>query len=59
MTRTLEELLAEDDPAWPLVQTWVKEARVPVEVLPTDEVGRGQALVETQVTVRSPMGAVI
>jgi hypothetical protein len=59
MTRPLEELLTVDDPAWPLVQSWVKEAHVRVEALPADEVGRGQALVETQVTVRSPMGAVI
>jgi hypothetical protein len=57
--RSLQELLAVDDPAWPLVQSWIREATNPVEVLPPDDRHRGQALEDTQVTIRSPMGALI
>src|SRR5262249_6162259 len=57
--RILEELLDTNDPAWPLVQSWVREATNAVEVLPPSDPARGEALVATQVTTRSPMGAVI
>jgi hypothetical protein len=57
--RSLQELLTTDEPAWPLVQSWVREASNPVEVLAPSEPARSEALVATQVTVRSPMGAVI
>ena len=57
--RSLQELLDTDEPAWPLVQSWLREATNPVEVLPPSEPARAEALVATQVTVRSPMGAVI
>jgi Protein of unknown function DUF2625 len=57
--RSLNELLNRDEPAWPLVQSWIEEARNPVEVLPASEPGNGAALVATQVTTRSPMGAII
>ena len=56
--RSLAELLATDEPAWPLVRGWIDAATKPVEVLPAGD-DRGQELVNTQVTVRSPMGAVI
>lgn len=59
MSRSLQELLAVPDPAWPMVTGWIGAAQVPVEVLPVDEERRGQALLESQVTVSSPMGAVI
>lgn len=55
--RSLSELLS-DDPAWPLVQKWVATATNPVEVLPGEQTAREKALVQTQVTTRSPMGAV-
>src|SRR5262245_57216917 len=32
--RALQELLNVDEPAWPLVQSWLREATNPVEVLP-------------------------
>src|SRR5437764_1011803 len=53
--RSLEELLRVDDPAWPLVMGWIADAKNPVEVLTPDPVRRGQALVQTQVTIGSPM----
>src|SRR5215813_320832 len=57
--RPLQELLNTDEPAWPLVQSWLQEATSPVEVLPPSDPARGEALVATQVTTRSPMGAII
>jgi hypothetical protein len=57
--KPLEELLNRDDPAWPLVQDWINAASNAVEVLPANETQRGAALYETQVTTRSPLGAVI
>jgi hypothetical protein len=57
--RTLKELLNNEDPAWPLVQAWVRKAANPCEVLPASEPARSDALVAIQVTTRSPMGAVI
>ncbi len=48
-----------DEPAWPQVESWLKASCYPVEVLPPDEQRRQEALLETQVTVRSPMGAVV
>jgi hypothetical protein len=58
MKRELRELVNQDEPAWPLVQKWISEATNPVEVLPTGPV-RSEALLATQVTTRSPMGAII
>jgi hypothetical protein len=57
--RPLQELLEATEPAWPAVQRWIAEAKNSVEVLPAEEAQRIQFLVETQVTTRSPMGAVI
>jgi hypothetical protein len=58
MMRTLEELIHNEDPALPLVAEWVRLAVRPVEVLPPSP-ARGDALVRTQVTTRSPMGAIV
>jgi hypothetical protein len=58
--KTLQELINRDDPAWPLVQQWVAEAKNPVEVLPRpDDAVREKALLAVQVTTRSPMGAIV
>jgi len=57
--RPLEELLEREEPAWPVVQTWVSAASNVVEVLPPDPVRRDEALFDVQVTTRSPMGAVV
>jgi hypothetical protein len=55
--RSLSELTATDDPAWPLVQQWLAGAPNTV-VLPVDRHQAEAALTKLQVTLRSPMGAV-
>ncbi len=57
--RTIDELLDLDDPGWPMVQAWIADATNRVEVLPPNEATRADALLATQVTTRSPMGAII
>jgi hypothetical protein len=57
--RPLEQLIETREPAWPIVQEWIAEARNRVEVLPPREPDRGDALVALQITTRSAMGAVI
>jgi hypothetical protein len=57
--RTLEELVDEQDPAWPIVQGWIDAASNNVEVLPADRDEADAALVKLQVTTRSPMGAIV
>ncbi|MBI3851003.1 MAG: DUF2625 domain-containing protein [Verrucomicrobia bacterium] len=57
--KTLQELINREDPAWPLVRQWIAEAANPVEILPPpDDATRERALINTQVTTRSPMGAI-
>jgi len=57
--RTLNELINTSDPAWPLVKSWIEYATNQVEVLPKDNKKADSALFQTQVTTRSPMGAII
>src|SRR5439155_15137909 len=56
--RPLRELINDKEPAWPLVEQWIGEAAIDVEVLPTDRATAEAALYATQVTTRSPMGAI-
>jgi hypothetical protein len=56
--RTLEQLLEKKDPAWPIVQKWIAEAKNEVIVLPTTPERGAETLVGLQVTTRSPMGAI-
>jgi hypothetical protein len=56
--RPLHELINLNDPGFPLVREWIEAAIRPVEVLPPSD-SRDDALVETQVTTRSPMGAIV
>jgi hypothetical protein len=56
--RPLHELIDNHEPAWPLVEHWIGQAAIDVEVLPTDRVTGEAALYATQVTTRSPMGAI-
>ena len=56
--KSLQDLLS-DDPAWPLVREWIAAASNRVEVLPAREPDRSRALEESQVTTRSPMGALV
>jgi hypothetical protein len=57
--RALEELVTTPDPAWPLVQSWIAVASNPVDVLPVDREAGDAALLQLQVTTRSPMGAIV
>lgn len=57
--RPLNELVNREDPAWPLIQGWIRSAKVPVEVLPVDRQAGDAALVALQVTTRSPLGAMV
>lgn len=56
--RALAELIDLEEPAWPLVQEWIAGAAVSVEVLSADPMAGDAALHATQVTTRSPMGAI-
>jgi hypothetical protein len=56
--RPLKELINLDDPAFPLVKQWAEAAVRPVEILPPSA-AREDALVQMQVTTRSPMGAIV
>ena len=57
--RPLKELVNTVDPGWPLVKTWIDSAKNKVQVLPHDTVKGEDALYKTQVTTRSPMGAIV
>lgn len=57
--RSIEELINKEDPGWILVEEWIKSAKNKVEILPVDASKARDALYQTQVTTRSPMGAII
>jgi hypothetical protein len=57
--RTLQDLTSSIEPAWPSVLQWVRDATNPIEILGADDARRRSALLELQVTTRSPMGAVV
>jgi uncharacterized protein DUF2625 len=56
--RPLTELISATDSALPLVRKWAAEAVRPVEFLAPSPT-RDDALLQTQVTTRSPMGAIV
>lgn len=55
----IEDLINTTDPGWPFVEEWIKAAKNKVEVLPVDAAKAATALYQSQVTTRSPMGAII
>ena len=57
--RPLKDLINTKDPGWPFVQDMIRKATNQVTVLPCDTARANAALLNTQVTTRSPMGAVI
>lgn len=58
--RTLSELIDTENSAWPLVKDWIEQARNKVDILPViDKKTADEALINIQVTTRSPMGAII
>ncbi|HLP52805.1 MAG TPA: DUF2625 domain-containing protein [Chitinophagales bacterium] len=57
--RSLEELINKQEPAWPDVKSWIATAKNKVEVLSKENSRADSALLQTQVTTRSPMGAIV
>ena len=57
--RPVDELINTTDPGWTLVKDWIKSANNKVEILAVDTVKAKDALYKTQVTTRSPMGAIV
>lgn len=57
--RSVDELLNNVEPGWEIVKNWIDNAKNKVEVLPADTNKAKDALFKTQVTTRSPMGAII
>lgn len=56
--RSLAELTTTDEPAWPWIQGLVAQAPA-AQLLPRDAVQADAALLSLQVTVRSPLGALV
>ena len=57
--RLLIDLINHQEPGWELVTEWLREGTNPVRVLPKTPVEAERALVATQVTTRSPLGAIL
>lgn len=57
--RPIDELITNTDPGWTLVEEWINAAKNKVVVLSADPIKAKDALYKTQVTTRSPMGAII
>lgn len=57
--KPLTDLINKEEPGWELVSDWIKEAKNKVEILPKEQKDAELALYNTQVTTRSPMGAII
>ena len=58
--RPLAELINTKEPAWTdFLQQWIKDAKNNVEVLPKDKEKANSSLYKSQVTTRSPMGAIV
>ncbi|TGE09436.1 DUF2625 domain-containing protein [Hymenobacter fodinae] len=58
-TRPLAELINRQEPAWEVVNQWIREAKNKVQVLPKTPARADSALLAAQVTTRSPIGAII
>jgi Protein of unknown function DUF2625 len=57
--RPIEQLIDPDNTGWKLVKQMIKTAKNKVEILSCDTTKARVALFETQVTTRSPMGAIV
>lgn len=57
--KTLEELINKEDPGWKVISEWISLAKNKIEILPREQKKAEAALVQTQVTTRSLLGAVI
>ena len=57
--RTVDELINKDESSWEIVKEWIYNAKNKVEILSADTSQAKDALYKTQVTTRSPMGAIV
>lgn len=57
--RSVEDLVNTKEPGWKLVKQWIDSAKNKIEILPCDTTKAKDALYKTQVTTKSPMGAII
>src|SRR6478752_1252509 len=57
--RSVDELINKTEPGWGIVKQWIDTAKNQVAILPCDTAKAKDALYKTQVTTRSPMGAII
>jgi hypothetical protein len=57
--RKVEELINETEPGWELVSEWISSAKNKIEILKVDNEKAKEALFKTQITTRSPMGAIV
>ncbi len=57
--KKLKDLINNEEPGWELVKEWLDEAKNKYEILPRDKSRAEKELLNTQVTTRSPMGAII
>ncbi len=57
--KKVSELINVAEPGWVLVAEWINDATNKVEILPKNEKEADNALYQTQVSTRSPMGAII
>lgn len=57
--KSVEELINTTEPGWSVVKEWIDSATNKVEILPCNKEKATDALYKTQVTTRSPMGAII
>lgn len=55
--KTLDELINKEDPGWTIVKNLISKSKNKVEILSADKSKAEDALLKTQVTTRSPMGA--
>ena len=57
--KPLKELINNEESGWELIKEWMKEAKNEIEILKKNSTHADSALYRTQVTTRSPMGAII
>ncbi|MCC9072141.1 DUF2625 domain-containing protein [Flavobacterium sp. F-65] len=57
--KNIDELINTTDPGWDIVTEWINDASNKVEVLEANTDKAKDALYKTQVSTRSPMGAII
>lgn len=57
--KTINELINIDESGWALVTEWINDATNKIEVLSKNKKEADNALYQTQVSTRSPMGAII